>query len=83
MAEEKEQHTDFHDPAERPLDWLAQQWGKERACLYCGEKSWGVSPTPRRFLTEGDGVDPMYTATCRGCGYTALIDSRFVPDETA
>lgn len=80
MAKEDEQASELHAASERAFDWLEEQWKDGKPCPYCKGNQWGVSPSARQFVTEGESADPMYMVTCRGCGNTVLIDSRFVPE---
>ena len=65
---------------------LAQKWVKERwknwACPFSGDTDWDLGPhvvESRPFsgggIKVGGPVYPHLVLTCRGCGYTVLINA--------
>jgi predicted nucleic-acid-binding Zn-ribbon protein len=68
---------------ERALAWLDIHWKGSRKCPICASNSWGIGGIAELLpffpntqnLTIPIGVQPMFTVTCKTCGYTFMMNA--------
>lgn len=55
---------------ERVQQWLADKWGEEKPCPYCGNTSW--------FVDGRMAAIRAYPVICSNCAHVVLLASQMV-----